>query len=99
MSLRKLAGLAAGFALTVGLIGGGVSAAFTSTVSAIQNIHVGTFGCVITSPGLTAVDNTVTFNAPDIQSSAAGNSLFDFTVTSTGTIPVVLSISATGPAL
>lgn len=97
MSLRKLAGLAAGFALAAGLIGGGVSAAFTSTVSAIQNIHVGTFGCVITSDGLTAVNNTVTFDAPDIQSSAPGKSPFVFTVTSTGTIPAVLTISATDP--
>src|ERR1035437_10297405 len=96
MSLRKIAGLAAGFALAVGLIGGGVSAAFTSTVSAVQNIHVGTFGCAITSPVGSLSGNTVTFSAGPILSSAADQSAFDFTVTSTGSIDVQLNVSQNG---
>ena len=48
MSLRKVAGLLGAFGLTIGLIGGGVSAAFTDQVAAVQNINVGTFSCQIT---------------------------------------------------
>ena len=101
MSLRKLAGLAAGLALSAGLIGSGVSAAFTSSVSAAQAINVGTFGCQITasSAGTIASGNTsVTYDAPTIISSAASSSPFTFTVTNTGSIPAKLHLTQTVPA-
>jgi predicted ribosomally synthesized peptide with SipW-like signal peptide len=98
MSLRKIAGLAAAFSLAVGMIGTGVSAAFTDQVSAVQNINVGTFGCSITSALGSVSGKTVTYTAPDIMSSAAGTSPFTFNVASTGTIPVVLHVSQNGVA-
>jgi hypothetical protein len=96
MSVRKIAGLAAGFALAVGLIGGGVSAAFTSSASAVQNISVGSFGCAITSPDATTVGKTVTYTTGPITSSVASSAAFPFTVSSTGDIPVVLHVSQNG---
>ena len=73
MSLRKIAGLAAAFSLAVGMIGTGVSAAFTDQVSAVQNIHVGTFGCSISSDaGPTAVGDHRDLQRSDITSPAAG---------------------------
>jgi hypothetical protein len=98
MSVRKIAGLAAAFSLAVGLIGAGVSAQFTGQVSAQQNVAVGTFGCVITvhSAGDLSVDgSSLYYNAADITSSAPGTRPLNFTVASTGTIPVVLTIVAT----
>jgi hypothetical protein len=92
MSIRKIAGLTAGFALTVGLLGAGVGAAFTDQVSAVQNIHVGTFGCAISSTSGSVSGKTLTYNAPDITNSAAGQSPFVFTVTNTGTIPAVAQV-------
>ncbi len=55
MSIRKVVGLLAGFALAVGLIGAGVGASFTSSVTAQENIKVGTFQCMIVDaiPGAT----------------------------------------------
>ena len=50
MAIRKFAGLAAGFALAVGLIGAGVGAQFTDQVTANQNINVGNFQCMIVAP-------------------------------------------------
>jgi len=99
MSITKLAGLLAGFALAVGLIGSGVSAAFTAQVSAVQNIQVGTLGCGISSAQATSTAaSSVTYQVPDIQSTAASNAPFDFTVSNTGTIPAVLQVSATALA-
>lgn len=92
MSIRKIVGLLAGFALAVGMIGSGVSAAFTDQVQAVQNVSVGTFGCAISSTSATTVGNSVTFNAPAITSSAAGQSAFPFTVTNTGSIPAVAQV-------
>jgi predicted ribosomally synthesized peptide with SipW-like signal peptide len=96
MSIRKLAGLAVGFALAVGLIGSGVSASFTDSVSAKQNISVGSFGCNISSTLGTVNGKTVTYTPGPIASSAKGESKFDFTVTSTGDIPVQLNVSQNG---
>jgi predicted ribosomally synthesized peptide with SipW-like signal peptide len=102
MSLRKLAGLAAGFALAVGLIGAGVSASFTDSVTAKENINVGTFSCGITTAttGATygAIDalgyaHSVSYTAPTIMSSAAGTAPFFFTVKNTGSIADVLTVS------
>jgi predicted ribosomally synthesized peptide with SipW-like signal peptide len=98
MSVRKLAGLAAAFALTVGLIGAGVSAAFTDSVTAKQNISVGTFACQIVAPstGTIATDGkSVEFTSPTIMSSLPGNAPFDFTVKNVGSIPQALTVSAT----
>ena len=104
MSLRKVAGLLGAFGLMAGLIGGGVGAQFTDQVTAVQNIHVGTFGCEITdaSPTPAAViafdKKSVSYTAPDIASSAAGSAPFSFTVTSTGTIPALLHVTQTTPS-
>jgi predicted ribosomally synthesized peptide with SipW-like signal peptide len=102
MSLRKIVGLLAGFALAVGLIGVGVSASFTDSVTAKENINVGTFSCGITTAtdGATygAVDglgyaHSVSYTAPTIESSAPGSAPFSFTVKNTGSIPDVLTVA------
>jgi hypothetical protein len=101
MSIRKLAGLAAGFALAVGLIGAGVGAQFTDSVTANQNISVGTFSCQITaatpldaSNGIALGGKSLTYTAGPILSPLPGNAPFTFTVTNTGTIPQVLTVSS-----
>ena len=99
MSLRKLAGLAAGFALAVGLIGAGVSASFTDSVTAKENINVGTFQCKIVDPSmgnLSADGKSLVYTAPTIMSSAAGSAPMTFTVQNTGSIADVLTV-ATSP--
>jgi hypothetical protein len=97
MSLRKLAGLAAGFALAAGLVGAGVGANFTASVTAQENIHVGTFGCIISAatPGAVIAGNGswVTYQAPDILLSTPGSAPFSFTVKNTGSIPDVLTVA------
>jgi len=98
MSLKKIAGLFAGFALATGLIGAGVGAQFTGQVSAQQNVKVGTFGCKITTHSagdLSASGSTLYYDAADIKSSAPGTRPLNFTVESTGSIDVVLNIAAT----
>lgn len=97
MSIRKIAGLAAGFALTVGLIGAGVGAQFTDQVQAVQGVQVGTFSCAISSQTGTVSGKTLTYNT-DITSSAAGSSALSFKVTNTGSIPAALQISETALA-
>jgi hypothetical protein len=87
------------------MIGSGVSAAFTSQVSAAQNINVGTFSCgiVTATTGATygAIDtlgyaHTGSYAAPTIMSSDPGSAPFSFTVKNTGSIPDVLTV-ATSP--
>jgi hypothetical protein len=99
MSIRKVVGLLAGFALAVGLIGAGVGAQFTSSVTAQENIKVGTFQCIISnaSNGATiAGDGSwVSYNAPDIESSAAGSAPFWFQVENTGSIPASVYVAVT----
>ena len=98
MSLKKVVGLLAGFALAVGLIGAGVGAQFTGQVSAQQNIAVGTFGCQITSASvgtISADKSSVCYDAGTITSSVGGSAPLSFTVASTGSIDVVLNIAAT----
>jgi hypothetical protein len=103
MSLRKIVGLLAGFALAVGLIGAGVSAQFTDQVKAIQNIQVGTFGCAISSTSTDAsLGNYVKGYAHSVSyttnvTSSTGTAPFNFKVTSTGTIPVQVTVAQ--PAL
>jgi predicted ribosomally synthesized peptide with SipW-like signal peptide len=100
MSLRKMAGLFAGFALAVGLIGAGVSASFSDAVTAKENINVGTFQCKIiaatplaASDGIALDGKSVTYTAPTIMSSAAGSAPFSFTVENTGSIAARLTVS------
>ena len=99
MSLRKIAGLLAASGLAIGLIGGGVGAQFTASVTGQQNINVGTFGCqVVAGDGYVTDGSSITYNAPSILSSAPGSSPFHFVVKSTGTIPAYMKITA-GPVL
>ena len=100
MSLRKIAGLLAAGGLTVGLIGGGVGAVFQDSVTATENINVGTFSCKIVaatpgaaSDGIAADGKSLTFTAPTIMSSAPGSAPFTFTVENTGSIPDVLTVT------
>jgi predicted ribosomally synthesized peptide with SipW-like signal peptide len=97
MSLRKIAGLAAAFSLAVGMIGSGVSAAFTDQVQAVQGIQVGTFSCAISSQTGNVVGKTLTYST-NITSSVAGSSALSFTVSNTGSIPAALQISETALA-
>jgi hypothetical protein len=89
-----------GFGLVVGLIGGGVGAAFTDTATAVANINVGTFGMTISAvapTGGTAVVSldlhTVTISCPTIQSSAAGSCVSAITITSTGSVPLKFGVA------
>jgi hypothetical protein len=103
MSVRKIAGLFAGFALATGLIGAGVGASFTDTATAVANVKVGTFGLSITSTtqGAVVVNtgsagndvHTVTFQCPPIQSSAPGTCPLQLTLTNTGTMPINVAVS------
>lgn len=99
MNLRKTAGLLAVAGLMVGLLGTGVGASFLDQVTGTENISVGTFACVIVEPsdGTIAGDGkSVTYTAPQISSSAAGNAPFSFSVQNTGSISQVLSVAKTG---
>jgi len=99
MSLRKLAGLAAGFALAVGLIGTGVSAQWSKSVTAQENINVGSFGCAIvdwTGAVSPTPQQSVSFTALPIVNSIPGQAAFSFTVKNTGTVPQNLTISSSG---
>jgi hypothetical protein len=98
MTLRKIASVMVAFGLVLGLFGAGISAQFTDSATAGMNINVGTFNVDISSPQGTVSGSTVTFTAPTIQSSAPGSAPFAFTVTSTGSIPAVVSVSATSVA-
>ncbi len=98
MSLRKIAGLLAAFALALGLIQAGVGASFTDQVTANQNINVGTFQCKIISAAPVAAvvaddGKSVTYSAPTITSSAPGRAPFSFTVQNTGSINQVLTVA------
>jgi hypothetical protein len=97
MSLRKMVGLIAGFALAVGLLGAGVGASFTDLVTAKENINVGMFQCKIVAATPTAEiaadGKSVTYTAPQIVSSAPGSAPFSFTVKNTGTIDQALTVS------
>ena len=100
MSLRKVAGLLGAFTLSIGLVGGGVTAAFTDQVTATQNVGVGTFGCLITNTtaGTIAPDGkSLDYVVPgQIQAYTPSSAPFSFTVTNTGTIPTVLTVNSWG---
>lgn len=100
MSLRKIAGLLAAFGLALGLIGGGVGAAFTDTATAAQSITVATLSCQISAasgPGSFSGigSHTLSYTAPLITAST-GSAPFSFTVQNNGGIPEAVSVSA-GP--
>lgn len=94
MTLRKTAGLLMAFGLVVGLIGTGLGASFVDQVTATENIEVGTFGCQIIDGDGTITGSTITYDAPPITSSAAGEAPFTFTVENFGSIPQELTITA-----
>ena len=102
MSLRKVAGLLGAFGLAIGLVGGGVSAAFTDQVTAAEHINVGTFACKITAatpttgtplPVIAADGKSVSYTPSNILSDIAGSKPFSFTVKNMGSIPMVLTVS------
>jgi len=102
MSLRKVAGLLGAFGLAIGLVGGGVSAAFTDQVTAAEHVHIGTFSCKITAatpntgtpiPVIAADGKSVSYPPSNILSDVAGSKPFSFTVTNMGTIPMVLTVT------
>jgi predicted ribosomally synthesized peptide with SipW-like signal peptide len=98
MSLRKVAGFLGAFGLAIGLVGGGVSAAFTDQVTAAEHINVGTFGCKITATtqGTIATDGkSVSYTPSNILSDVAGSKPFSFTVTNTGSIAQQLTVTQT----
>jgi hypothetical protein len=95
MTLRKIAGLMAVAGLLVGVVGSGVGASFVDSVTGTETIDVGTFNCkIVGSSGGTFDDDSATYAAPTITSSAAGSAPFSFTVENAGTIPMALSVSA-----
>ena len=99
MTLRRTAGLLAVSGLIIGLLGSGVGASFFASLTATENINVGTFSCRIINPsdGTIAGDlKSVSYNAPTINSSAASNAPFSFTVQNNGSIDQVLTVSKTG---
>ena len=104
MSLRKVAGLLGAFGLMIGLVGGGVSAAFTDQVTAAEHINVGTFACKITAatpttgtplPVIAADGKSVSYTPSNILSDVAGSKPFSFTVKNMGSIPMVLTVTQT----
>jgi hypothetical protein len=96
VSLRKTAGLLAVTGLIVGLLGSGVGAAFFDQVTGTESIDVGTFACkIVGSSGGTFDDDSATYAAPTILSSAPGSAPFSFTVKNDGSIDQVLTVSMT----
>jgi hypothetical protein len=110
MQLKKLVGLFSMAALSLTLVGAGLSATFTDSGAATLDVEVGSFnidltapvgqGIVSCPPGIPGQNETtcsVTYDAGTLLSSAAGSKPFVFTVTSTGSIPALIHVSATVP--
>lgn len=98
--MRKIATLLVALGLTLGLLGAGISATFTDSATANMSVSVGTFNIDLSSstPGAVVNGGNVSFTVPSLQSSAAGSAPFVFTVTSTGSIPALIHVTATTPA-
>ena len=100
--LRTAAVLLAAGGLGFGLVGAGVRASFSDNASVTENIKVGTFSIALstTTPGavVSADLHSITFTAPDINSSAAGSAPLAFRVTSTGSIPATVTVTASSLA-
>lgn len=105
MITRKAATLLVSVALALGLVGAGISANYTDSGSATQNVQVGTFDIEIasTAPGAVVVNesgpsvHTVTLTVPEIQNSAAGSIALPFTVKNIGTIGMNIHVTMTTP--
>lgn len=99
MRKSRLALLLAIAAGSLGLMGWGVTAAFTDSGTATANISVGTFGFQLSSSTSGAVispdKHTVSLTCPMILSSAAGSCALDFKVTNTGSIPMTVTVATT----
>lgn len=91
---RKVAGIFASVAVGVGLLGGGVYAAYTDGATATDNVNVGKFACKVTAPAGPNVaqnGNSVTITNPGgIQSSASSNLETTASVTNTGDMPMTV---------
>lgn len=99
MRTRRIAALIGVAALALGLTGAGLYAQFTDEATATQSVSVGTFNIDVTADLPAVVDlqaGTVTLDSGTLLSSSPGSKPFSFTVTSTGTIPVSVTIAATG---
>ena len=97
VSVRKAASVLMAGGLVLSLLGSGVGAAFTDSVTAALDINVGTFSCAITSTtaGDIALDGkSLQYDAPTIMSSTAGQAPMSFTVQNSGSIPAVLTITS-----
>ncbi len=97
MNIRRISVLAAMGGIALSLIGAGVGASFMDSATATTNIKVGTFAISISSSTMGAMvsGKTVTLTCPDILSSQPGTCPLQFTITDTGTIPAMVSVSAT----
>jgi hypothetical protein len=98
--MRKIAASLVAFGLTLGLLGAGISATFTDSATGTMTVSVGTFNIDLstTTPGAVVNGGNVSFTAPTLQSSAAGSAPLAFTVTSTGSIPALIHVTATSPS-
>jgi hypothetical protein len=98
--MRKTAALLVALGLTLGLLGAGISATFTDSATGAMTVSVGTFNIDLSTstPGAVVSGGNISFTIPTLQSSAAGTAPFAFTVTSTGSIPALIHVTATTPA-
>ena len=96
--MRRLAGTLVAAGLVLGLIGGGVGAAFVWNGSATQAINIGTLGAQLssTTPNAVVTTNSVTCPAITVNNSAGFYygapyvlPTCNFKITSTGTIPLL----------
>jgi hypothetical protein len=98
--MRKIVTTLVALGLTLGLFGAGISATFTDNATADMSVSVGTFNIDLSTstPGAVVTGGNISFIVPTLQSSAAGSVPFAFTVTSTGSIPALIHVTATTPA-
>jgi hypothetical protein len=89
MNLRKIAILVGGAALTLSLIGAGVGASFTGTVTANQQVNVGRMSvAVVTGANATLQpDGSILCNVVNVTTPDGTGSLCTFTISSNGSIP------------
>jgi hypothetical protein len=97
--MRKIVTTLVALGLTLGLFGAGISATFTDSATADMSVTVGTFNIDLSTstPGAVVNGGNISFTVPTLQSSAPGSVPFAFTVTSTGSIPALIHVTATTP--